>query len=295
MGDSCPLGAEACDGLTIRGNFNGPLVETYNIVIDHCSISWAIDKNLSTRNPGAHDVTVSNTIIGESVRYPKERLQLNFLIGQHSKRVAAIGNLFAHSTMRNPVFAGDTSGLAVNNVVYNSKTRGMHLQNSHYLEKISASIVGNVLIPGPDTASWWAPIEVLSSVTADSRLYVEDNEAPGRTANPWSVVTIRTSQSVKAYEPPIWVSPLTVRRSEEVLPWVLANAGARPWDRDAVDIRIVSDVLNGTGKIIDSQNEVGGWPTSPSTYRALDLPPRPNDDDDRDGYTNLEEWLFEFK
>jgi len=30
--------------------------------------------------------------------------------------------------------------------------------------------------------------------------------------------------------------------------------------RDSVDARIVSDVRNGTGKIIDDEREVGGWP-----------------------------------
>src|SRR5262249_40690654 len=42
---------------------------------------------------------------------------------------------------------------------------------------------------------------------------------------------------------------------------VLAGAGATLPRRDAVDARIVRDVEQRTGKIIDSQKDVGGWPT----------------------------------
>jgi hypothetical protein len=41
---------------------------------------------------------------------------------------------------------------------------------------------------------------------------------------------------------------------------VILNAGARPWDRDKVDARIVADTIEGRGKIIDSEDEVGGYP-----------------------------------
>jgi hypothetical protein len=41
---------------------------------------------------------------------------------------------------------------------------------------------------------------------------------------------------------------------------VLSNAGARPWDRDAIDERIAQSVRERTGQIIDSQEDVGGYP-----------------------------------
>ena len=52
-------------------------------------------------------------------------------------------------------------------------------------------------------------------------------------------------------------------------------------------------VQNGTGQIIASQTDVGGWPTLAENTRELTLPAAPNGDDDEDGYTNLEEWLHE--
>lgn len=41
---------------------------------------------------------------------------------------------------------------------------------------------------------------------------------------------------------------------------MISNAGARPWDRDDVDRRIVANVIEGRGKIIDHEDEVGGYP-----------------------------------
>ena len=41
---------------------------------------------------------------------------------------------------------------------------------------------------------------------------------------------------------------------------VLANCGARPWDRDPIDARIVDSVGQYTGRIIDSEQDVGGYP-----------------------------------
>lgn len=80
--------------------------------------------------------------------------------------------------------------------------------------------------------------------------------------------------------------------------------------RDAADERIVRGIRNRTHRLIDSQDEVGGWPELKSVpapkdtdrdgmpdawEEASDLDPRDsadrNGDTDKDGYTNLEEYL----
>lgn len=75
--------------------------------------------------------------------------------------------------------------------------------------------------------------------------------------------------------------------------WVLKQAGARPADRDNVDNRIIKDVRNGTGRIIDRTLDVGGWPTLAVNRTSLAIPANPNSDKDGDGYTNIEEWLHQ--
>ena len=90
---------------------------------------------------------------------------------------------------------------------------------------------------------------------------------------------------------------------------VLARAGAGRI-RDAVDLRIIDGVRSRTGRIIDSQAQVGGWPEleagtpwidgdgdgMPDDWeRAQSLDPANGADGpldrDGDGYTNLEDWL----
>ena len=48
---------------------------------------------------------------------------------------------------------------------------------------------------------------------------------------------------------------------------VLADVGASRV-RDAVDQRVLADVANETGSLIDSQNQVGGWPVLVRTSRS---------------------------
>ena len=91
---------------------------------------------------------------------------------------------------------------------------------------------------------------------------------------------------------------------------VLADAGASLPARDSADERIINDVINGTGTIIDDEDEVGSWPVLVSGTAPVDsdhdgMPDEweiarglnSNDssdnsgDRDSDGYTNVEEYL----
>jgi hypothetical protein len=57
-----------------------------------------------------------------------------------------------------------------------------------------------------------------------------------------------------------WPSGLVAKPADQTAAWVLAQVGARPWDRDAVDRRLVEEARTGGGKIIDFESEVGGLP-----------------------------------
>jgi hypothetical protein len=108
--------------------------------------------------------------------------------------------------------------------------------------------------------------------------------------------------------------PIKEQSPEEAYPAVVENAGAS-LVRDAIDKRIVNEVLTGTVTygnkgIIDSQTDVGGLPELKSLPAPVDNdqdgmpdewerknnlnpndPEDRNDDSDMDGYTNLEEYL----
>jgi len=104
-------------------------------------------------------------------------------------------------------------------------------------------------------------------------------------------------------------APVTLQAAPEAYRLVLDKAGASK-ARDPIDARVVKSVRDRTGKIINSQKEVGGWFLAKSTAA-----PRDTDDDgmpdawekahrlnpkdaadasrdrDGDGYTNVEEYL----
>jgi hypothetical protein len=132
-------------------------------------------------------------------------------------------------------------------------------------------------------------------VKPGSLFYIHDNslDRAAPPSNPWSLVLNEDGPSVVALSPPIWVPGLVAQPNADVEPWVLSNAGARPVDRDAVDLRIVQEVRTKTGRIIDHPSDVGGWPVLAQNNRPLTTPANPNGDDDGDGYTNLEEWLHQ--
>ena len=103
--------------------------------------------------------------------------------------------------------------------------------------------------------------------------------------------------------------PVTTHASKNVPPLVLTWAGARPWSRDEPDTRVVNDVYDKTGKLVNSPGESGGYGSldkgktlkdsdgdgMPDTFeQAYGTQPNKadnNGDIDGDGYTNLENYL----
>ena len=64
--------------------------------------------------------------------------------------------------------------------------------------------------------------------------------------------------------------PYTTLFRSQVKNQALQYAGARPWDRDQIDQRIIQEVKNKTNRIIDSEQEVGGYPETEATYQKFD-------------------------
>ncbi|MGD8698398.1 MAG: hypothetical protein PVJ43_03855, partial [Gemmatimonadales bacterium] len=233
---------------------------------------------------------ISHCIISEGLNvslHPEGAHSAGLLIGDDSRRIAVIGNLMAHNNDRNPLLKGNTATIVLNNLIYNPGYRSMRISDPEGSGPTIASIVGNVLRTGPSTDNDYL-ISFSANLKPGTQVYLFDNIA--RTQ-------VHTSRGL-GLDPivdkaPIWIPTLNVKQSGEVTDWVLAHAGARPADRDAVDQRIIRDVRESRGRIIDSQNDVGGWPAPQSTRRPLVLPDDPTGDSDGDGYTNLEEWLHE--
>lgn len=281
------------DSLSITGSPDGRQL-VYNVVVDHCSFSWAIDEGASTWNPGVFDVTISRSLITENLSHSlhdEGEHSKGLLIGDHAHRVAVLANLFAHNRMRSPFLKGDVSALVVNNVLYNPGAEAIHLDDPEGSGPTLATLAANLLVPGTDSEGDLPLVDALTFVKSTSEIYLFENDAADRDLKHaalahgiWREITDYAQAAVR-------VLPLSIRSSEAARTLVLADAGARPARRDAVDARVVAEVEAGSGRIIDSPSQVGGLPSLMPVTRSLEPPAAPNGDDDGDGYTNLEEWL----
>lgn len=285
------------DGLSIRTNPSGS-PHTYNIYVDHCSVSWAIDENVSLWYPNVYDVTISNCIVSEGLTRQKSpgvrTASKGMIVGHGQRRIASVRNLFAHNDIRNPMFTDDSTGMVVNNVIYNSWLEAVVMGGGVETGTgpVLLTVAGNVYLTGSNSRPERRTIMAKNDYP-ETRLFVADNIGPYSSGDPWSVVDFRISDpsEIKSHQSPVSVAPLTVLPAAETLGRVLADAGARAADRDAIDRRIVEDVRQGTGQTIDTPSQVGGLPRTGSAFRRLRTPRDPAGDADGDGYTNLEEWL----
>ena len=127
-----------------------------NVVIDHCSFSWAIDENVNTYDEST-DITISNSIIAEGLS------NAGHPTGEHSKGLLAGGvnahnvsihhNLFVSNMDRNPQISGLSVADVRNNVVYNygdGSGSGVTLISSSKGEP-RVNWVGNYYKPGPNS------------------------------------------------------------------------------------------------------------------------------------------------
>jgi hypothetical protein len=282
-----------------------------NVVVDHCSFSWATDEVASVWT-GYDNITLSNNIISEGLyqsHLPSGATGgMGLIVGEWKGRVAIIGNLMAHTKERNPLVRA-TQAVIINNVVYNRMNMDVDLQSDGTLVTNTA-VVGNVFIRGADYARSNKPVLIrtggASLLPSASKVYVADNAALETSANDdWSVVGASIggdiAPTIKAGNPPTWPAGLTrlPTDSDVVLNNVLKRSGARPADRDPVDKRVVQSVRDRTGRIINCvsadgsercSKNAGGWPVLAENHRTLTPPANPSGTTPS-GYTNLEVWL----
>lgn len=261
----------------------------YNIIIDHCSMTWAVDENLSASGPRtsgpdstSHKITFSNNIIAEGLydaSHAKGIHSMGGLIHDFVQDIVIVGNLYSCNNQRNAFFKAFTKGAFTNNVIYNPG--GFAIQvfysekefaNSRYKpENCQISIVGNVMYKGIDSK------KNLAMISRQGDVYLEDNAAYeiDGTAAPMTsgAINILTQK-------PSWPDHFTPLSSKDVPAYIALHAGARPKDRDATDKRIIQDFISRKGHIINSQNEVGGYPKDAPVYRKLNVPKK-----------NIEQWL----
>jgi hypothetical protein len=268
--------------------------------------------------------------------------------GRYANRVSLHHNLFASNDTRNPSAASacanpsDPSQCLTdvrNNVVYNWGSMGtlaVNIDGHNFV-----NVVGNVYKMGPDTVhanpirilDWTASTGVPGAGSA-IRPFIDENRLlyrDGRPA-PLAVACSRMGRTPEGRNrvaglcrpedlaaSSAWAAPGVTGSLEAVYESVVSGAGAssrlddegrmRP-ARDATDLRIVSEVRNGGGRILRGPETFPGWPQLDSGRAPPDadgdgMPDAwetrfgfdsgragsPGADADGDGYTDLEEYL----
>lgn len=287
-----------------------------DLIIDHCSFSWGTDEVLTVRDNERS--TVQWCIISESLNeshHPKGSHGYGGIWG--GKGASFHHNLIAHHSSRTPRINGSRyhgnpeqelvdfrNNVIFNwgfNSVYGGEGGRFNLVANYYKAGPASKHKARIAEPWDEQGRWFVDGNLVFGFPAISR----DNWAGG--------VQGKFSRRIGVAAPHA-VAPVVTHSAEEAFELVLAHAGASLPRRDSVDARIIREVRDGVAThgagIIDSQAQVGGWPTLQTIPPPKDsdhdgMPDAwelangldPHNPDDRngdfngDGYTNLEKYL----
>lgn len=262
--------------------------EVYNVVIDHCSITWSQDTLVGffaeqKRSAPIHHVSLTNILAAEPLddsHHPEGPHGKGIGVGHYVDHVTLAYCLQVACNARSPLMRA-YSREVLNTVTYNCVKKCETGDDDPEVPPIELNFIGNTDITGPSSrrSNMVALNPDDSSLSKGHLIYVSNNSGFHTTSDPWSVVSVGYTTSgemaPKTYQV---LSPITfdnLRVDVPILPqsegydFVVENAGANIF-RDLVDVRVLGDMHNLTGKIIDSQDEVGGWPTLQNGIYPLD-------------------------
>ncbi len=277
-----------------------------NVIIDHCSMSWAIDECASFYDNT--NFTLQWCILSESLT------QSVHSKGSHGfggiwggKKASFHHNLLAHHDSRNPRMCGsrysaqDALELVDfrNNVIYNWGSNSgyageggrYNFINNYYKPSKFSANKKRIFAPNADNGTnnqregIWGSFYLQGNFMESSEKVTQDNSL-GFHPNPSS-----KNKTELLVDKPFDVPYVTTHSAKQAYRLVLEYAGAS-LQRDQTDRRIVNETLLGltpvktTGEprtrpgLINSQDDVQGWDTY--AYESLQVVV----DDDKDGIPN---------
>lgn len=279
------------DGQAKRSGWEADALSTvaaYNVIIDHCSLTWGIDENMSAsgprftgnsvedwRNGTSRNITFSYNLAAEGLAdssHPKGEHSKGSLIHDNATGILFYRNIWAHNVERSPLIKGGAQAAMINNVIYDPGKRAMHYNlmalewAGHAYVTGEMTAVSNVMRGGPSTEAG-LPFLMLGG-DGDLRYYGRDNIAVDKFGNPLPMFGRygeTRARLIEAKKPVVWPEGINVLPARDVETHVLANAGARPWDRDADDIRVLFFIAEGRGEIIDDESEISSYPAPKPT------------------------------
>ena len=242
-----------------------------DVILDHVSASWSIDETLSVTN--SDRITVQWSFIASSLNrscHEKGEHGYGTLLRYGSGSVSFHHNLYAHHRSRNPRL-GDNVGLDfVNNVIYN---HGGEAGYSGPADEGTPRLnyVGNYIVAGPSTSASRRLRAFLGGAT-QTRIFQKGNLIDGNlnamrdgSDTGWAMFAGEFTRETARFD----FAPVKTDDAATAYQRVLESAGAS-LVRDAVDRQTAAEVAAGTGKLIDSQKEAGGFPDLKSRPAPLD-------------------------
>jgi hypothetical protein len=312
--------------------------DVYDLILDHVSISWGIDGIHDLRRGG--NFTLQWSILGEALNHSLHPEGAHGMLASYRNPTGNLSlhhNLLTTSRDRHPTLGSggssrDFMGHIVdfrNNVIYNwsgtvhSDESNGRAGATNFGDNMIVAI-NNVWRPGPESDPAIQPISIKGNQPDGPQGFMSGNVFDGHeewTRDNYAALNFTRFHSNPNYKYhgtlEEWVKPLPdlgedaplTQPAMEAFNLVLERAGAS-LSRDAVDKRLADNVRDRTGRLIDSQEEVGGWPELKSLPAARDKdrdgmaddwekenglnpgdPEDRNGDLNRDGYTNLESYL----
>ncbi len=299
------------------------IFDANRIIVDHVSTSWGLDETLSVTR--SNNVTVQYSIIAEGLN-PANHGYGSAVRGRVNDTYRGgytwHHNLWINNERRSPAVGSyqeddkraDIEIELINNVVHNWGLRAMHTVLSRDAMRIN--LVGNMFIAGPSARDAREVMRVEDFTRGvyvyESGNMIDDDRDASHDPRPVTRGMFHTGWfSGLRFEKSPFAFPglIETQSAAEAYTTVLDRVGAS-LHRDAVDQRLVQEVMNRKGRIIDSQEEVGGYPviatqlTGPMDTDRDGMPDAweqrmnldPNDIADgnmiaANGYTHLENYL----
>jgi len=285
LGDEGPGEAAGADD-TLATN------DVRRVIIDHCSLSWAIDGTHDLRRGG--DFTLQWSIISEALNHSLHHRGPHAMAASYrdlSGPITLHHNLIATCRDRHPSLgsAREPPRHVVdfrNNLIYHWTTPGTTNFCDHFI-----NCINNVWRPGPSSRPDKLPIAIKGTLPDLAQGFMSGNVFEGRddlTRDNYAALdfhrwrdpgrnyryagTLADWRAAAAAD--LGAATPDTQPALEAAELVLTSAGAS-LRRDAVDRRVVADVRARTGALIDSQREVGGFPVLSPGSAAVDS--------DRDG------------
>lgn len=272
-----------------------------NIMIDHCSMSWSTDEVFSVY--AGDSTTLQWNLIAEPLNYSYHFETGDTDYEHHGygaiwggRHLSAHHNLFAHCNSRNPRFDGTRNSPEENVDFRNNVIYDWGHNTSYAGEGGTYNIVNNYYKYGPSTSEnvkfritnpWSKPPSIPFGKYYIQGNYVDGN--PDVTENNWKGVVIEKGTSKDndklKLDEPFSTVPAGTQNAKDAYMSVLTSVGCNLPVRDTMDQRILRNVVERTGRMIDVQ---GGYPhgtayeQTVNAWPALRSLPAP-EDSDKDG------------